>query len=59
MAPVLSSLFIPRLSNDVGLKVVMIADAGDPPSDELYRGKWQGCFVVGLAEDIEPSITYQ
>jgi hypothetical protein len=57
--PVRTSIFIPRLSNDVGLKVVMIADAGDPPNDELYRGKWQGCFVVGLAEDIEPSITYQ
>ena len=58
MAPVLSSLFIPRLSNDVGLKVVMIADAGDPPNDELYKGKWQGCYVVGLAEDTEPALMY-
>ena len=56
--PVLPSLFIPRLSSDVGMKTVMIADAGDPPNDELYRGKWQGCYVVGIAEDVAPSLLY-
>ena len=58
-SPILPSLFIPRLSDDVGMKVVLVADAGDPPNDELYRGKWQGCYVVGIAEDVAPPMIYE
>ena len=41
-------LRLPRLDQNRPVHVVVIADAGEPIEDSTYRGRWQGCFAIGI-----------
>ena len=45
------TLFLPRLECNGPVKIVAISDAAEPKNDETYRGKWHGCFAIGIMED--------
>jgi len=41
-------LVIPKLDKNQPLHLIAVADAGEPPDDAVYRGRWHGCFSIGL-----------
>ena len=49
MEPKQGTLFLPRLPETSGLKVVEICDAGEAPNDEIFKGRWNGCFAIGVS----------
>ena len=42
------TIFLPRLPAGYHLKATVISDAGEPPYDAIFRGRWFGCYAVGL-----------
>ena len=47
-----ASVFLPKL--DPGpLKITLVTDSGEPPDDPTFRGRWQGCVLVGVQNDHE------
>jgi hypothetical protein len=51
-------MLIPRLDADLPLHEVGVCDAGEPPEDEIFRGRWQSSFVVLVGERYDHTVAY-